>query len=343
MSDTQNPVISVVLPVYNGGKYLEAAIDSILSQTYENFEVIAINDGSTDDSTSIIQSFADNRIKFFDQKNMGLAATLNRAIRLANGRYIARQDADDLSLPTRFEKQVAFLEANPAYGMVGTWATIWEETRETDRAHRHPPDDLTLKFDLLFDNPFVHSSVMIAKRVIDTVGLYATDESRQPPEDYELWSRIARRFKVANIPEILQIYREVPTSVCRSATFVEKTVNISIENIAALTGRDAHDEHVINISAFSHNAFGRISKRLSFRAMWLILLEAADALSGSSADRHYLRKRAGRVFRLFLLRYLVIRYGRIISRMRMGANRPSLRPSVKSRSRDIASYFSGLM
>ena len=120
-------LISVILPVYNGSEYLTESIDCILNQTYSNFEFIIIDDGSTDDSAAIIANYTDVRIRFYSQQNQGLASTLNRGISLANGNYIARQDQDDVSLPNRFAQQVAFLEANPEYGMVGTWAAIWSK------------------------------------------------------------------------------------------------------------------------------------------------------------------------------------------------------------------------
>ena len=241
------PELSVLLPVYNGASHLREAIESILSQTYADFELIVIDDGSTDDSLSILEEYADSRIRVFSHTNRGLAASLNRAIGLAKGRYVARQDQDDVSLPQRFEKQVRFLKEHPTAGMVGTWARILAGNAETGRVHRHPSDNATLKFALMFDNPFVHSSMMIRKSVFDSVGVYTTDPSRQPPEDYELWSRIARAFDVANIPEVLHIYREVPKSMSRDHAnpFLDRVVNISAENIARVLGREARgrDSH----------------------------------------------------------------------------------------------------
>ena len=209
------PLVSVIFPVYNGAAYLREAIESILAQTYSNFELIIINDGSKDDSAMIIEQFRDPRIRFYSQVNQGLAATLNRAIGLTQGEYVARQDQDDISLPQRFEKQVAFLQTHPDHGMVGTWAEIWEGDKKTPRMHKHPAETAALKFALLFDNQFVHSSMMICRKVFDKVGLYSIDKTRQPPEDYELWSRVVREFEVANIPEPLVVYREMPGSMSR--------------------------------------------------------------------------------------------------------------------------------
>jgi len=155
-----SPIVSVILPVYNGLPYLEEALDSVLTQSFRDFELIVINDGSTDGSAAIIENLHDPRIRFFQQTNKGLATTLNRAISLARGKYIARQDQDDVSLPTRFERQVAFLDANQEAGMVGTGAEIWVGNERTNRFLQHPADNAAIKFGLLFDNHFVHSSAI---------------------------------------------------------------------------------------------------------------------------------------------------------------------------------------
>lgn len=210
------PLVSVILPVYNAERFIRESVDSILSQTYGDFELIIINDGSTDNSLSVLESIRDPRIVLISQQNKGLAATLNYGLTLAKGEFIARQDNDDLSLPSRFEKQLAFLQSNPAVDVVGTWAEIMDETgKATGKFHRHPTDSLQLKFRLLFDNPFVHSSVMFRKSIVTKAGNYDTDRSIF--EDYNLWSRIARISQVANIPEVLLRYREVNSGMSKSA------------------------------------------------------------------------------------------------------------------------------
>ncbi len=237
-------LVSVILPIYNGQKYLKESIDSILTQTYHNLELIIINDGSTDNSEAVIQSFNDPRIRYYKQINHGLAFTLNRAIDVANGRYIARQDQDDLSRPNRLEKQVAFLEAHPTYGVVGTWANILVENKLTNRSHNHPTTNADIKFALLFDNPFVHSSVMMRKNIVNSVGGYSIDPSRQPPEDYELWSRLFNQCDFANIGEYLLKYRETHGSMSRVVPdpFSQKVIQISAENIARVLQRPNNDE-----------------------------------------------------------------------------------------------------
>jgi len=244
------PLVSVILPVYNGATYLDESIKSILNQTFTDFELIIVNDGSKDNSLEILRGFQDSRIQIIDQKNMGLAATLNKSISLAKGKYIARQDQDDISFPQRLEKQVAFLEKNEMVGMIGCHADIIGLNGKKIGLHKHPSEDYQLKFFLLHNNPFVHSSVMFRKTVFDDVGLYTTDPQRQPPEDYELFSRIARVWKLANLPEVLHIYREVRESMSRDMAnpFLPKVLKISAENIAIASG-NTMDNPVVQSSA----------------------------------------------------------------------------------------------
>src|SRR3984957_4448784 len=169
------PDVSVVLSVRNGGSDLPKAIDSILTQTFTNFELIAINNGSTDGTRSYLDNIADPRVRVFHQADAGLAAALNRGISLAQGRYVARQDHDDLADPSRIAKQVAFFDTHPDHALIGTRAAIWIGDRPSGRFHDHSADDQILRFDLLFNNPFVHSSVMMRKAALDHVGGYATD------------------------------------------------------------------------------------------------------------------------------------------------------------------------
>ncbi len=252
----------------------------MVDQMYVDLEIIVINDGSTDNSADIVSDIADPRLRFYSQENQGLAATLNRGITLAKGAYIARQDQDDVSLPDRLLKQVAFLEANPDYGMVGTWASIWEETKPTERFHKHSVDNILLKFDLLFDNAFVHSSMMIRKTVFDEVGVYCTDPNRQPPEDYELWSRVARKFRVANIPEVLHVYREIPRSMSRTGNnpFLQHLLKINVENLAWATEGCYSNQSLQDLVALIHGAYPHFSGKTSLKEMVSIVHKAAHVL-----------------------------------------------------------------
>lgn len=279
------PDVSVVLSVRNGGSDLPKAIGSILAQSFTNFELIAINDGSTDGTAAYLDSTSDSRLRVFHQAGAGLAAALNRGISLARGRYIARQDHDDLADPGRIAKQVAFLDTHPDHALVGTRAAIWIGDRPSGRFHDHSADDQILRFDLLFNNPFVHSSVMIRKSALDHVGVYATDPARQPPEDYELWSRIARHYRVANLAERLTVYREVPSSISRvgAQPFLEKLVTISSENLAHATGAAVPQEVHVNIAALIHGAEARVSRKPDLGEMYAVVAEAGHRIGGGSS------------------------------------------------------------
>ena len=285
------PLLSVILPVYNGGQYLHAAISSILMQTYSDFEVIVINDGSLDDSGLTVHSFNDSRIRYIEQTNQGLAATLNRGIDLAHGVYVARQDQDDISQPDRLAKQVAYMQAHPECGLLGTWAQIMEIEKLSDRFHRHPTDPGELRYHLLFNNPFVHSSVMLRKSVLDQIGGYSTDPERQPPEDYELWSRISRVAEVSNIPESLLIYREIPSSMSRTGVspFQRCLVRLCAENIALAAETQDDDPAVVAIAALTHGSAELLHATPDFRRMRQILEKVIERYT--SAEMQTLLKR----------------------------------------------------
>jgi glycosyltransferase involved in cell wall biosynthesis len=290
-----NPTVSILLPVYNGAAYLRESLESMLQQTHHDFELIIIDDGSRDESAEIIQSVNDDRIRFYKQDNRGLAATLNRAIELSRGEYLARQDQDDVSLPQRLEKQLRYLVSHPHCGLVGTWAEIVSGKQKTGRVHRHAAENYCLKFDLLFDNPFVHSSVMLRKSAVASVGMYSTDPSRQPPEDYELWSRLSRKWEVSNIPEVLHIYREIPTSMSRDGVspFRNRVIDISVENLQWLLGDIGSGSSIHDLAALNHATYSRVSPHASWRAISRLVLGLADKLAVSfNGPRSVLHERA---------------------------------------------------
>jgi glycosyltransferase involved in cell wall biosynthesis len=278
-----SPLVSVVLSVRNGAADLPTAVDTILTQTFSDFELIAINNGSTDETAAVLDGIRDPRVRVIHQGDMGLAAGLNRGIALARGRYIARQDHDDWAKPTRLEEQVAFLEAHPDYAMVGTRAEIWAGGKDTGRRHDHPTDNVALQFELLFNNPFVHSSMMLRKSALDAVGGYSTDRSRQPPEDYELWSRLARRYGVANLPGRLTIYREVQGSMSRvgQSPFQEKVLLISAENLAHAAGEAGPGQAHRDIAALTHRAFYALSSEPDIEQLCGIVQAAGNRIASS--------------------------------------------------------------
>lgn len=203
MSYNNIPDISVILPVYNGEDHLTVCIASVLNQTFKNFEFIIVDDASTDSTPDILKIFAkrDNRIKVFThQINQKQTAAANTAIKIVQGKYIARMDADDIALPNRFQKQFDYLEANTEIGMIGSWVDIISDSGKVIEQWKTSAEPNILIWDLLFGASFAHSSVMMRKDSIVNVGFYQLYQA----EDYDLWSRISRITKVANIPEILQ-------------------------------------------------------------------------------------------------------------------------------------------
>lgn len=205
------PKVTVLMPVYNGEKYLNEAIDSIIAQTYVNYEFLIINDGSKDRSIEIIQSYNDPRIRLINnEQNLGLVATLNKGLDLARGEYIARMDQDDISFPYRLERQVAFMDCNPEIGICGTWV---ETFGGKNRGFlRHPAHSDSIKANLFFDSFLAHPTVVMRAKMLKLYKL-KYDLSHLCAEDYGLWVRCSFLFALANIPEVLLKYRISPTSI----------------------------------------------------------------------------------------------------------------------------------
>lgn len=210
MNAVDSPKISVIMSVYNDEKYLRKAIESILNQTFADFEFIIVNDGSTDRSLKIIQNYKDIRIRIINNmRNIGLTKSLNKALRIAEGGYIARQDADDISLPNRLEAQLRYFQEHPEIALLGTGAYIIDETGTI--SGREIPLANPSKNDFTKDNQIVHGSAMFRKAIIDVLGPY--NELYKYSQDYELWLRIATCHNVANLTFPLYKKRKYSESV----------------------------------------------------------------------------------------------------------------------------------
>lgn len=205
------PKVSVIMGVYNlpNKEILNKSIGSILSQTYSDFEFIICDDGSTDNTFDIVKEICQNDkrvILLKNKKNMGLAYTLNKCLKLANGEFIARMDADDESYLNRLEKQVLFLEKNLEYGVVSSNADIFDGDTIIDE---YKCNEVIKKQDFLFNNPIIHGSVMIRKTAYDFVNGYRDISMTYRVEDYDLFMRmIANDIKIYTIQEKLFKYRE---------------------------------------------------------------------------------------------------------------------------------------
>ena len=227
------PKISVIMPVYNGERYLRESIESVIGQTFKDFEFIIINDGSKDNSLKIIEEYRlkDNRIKIIEQENSGVIQALNNGIKIAKGEYIARMDADDVSLPERLEKQIFFLEKEKAV-LCGSWAiTINEEGKEIDKMNYPKSTWLKNKLYLLRGNPFIHPTVMFKKEEIVKIGLY---KNHRHIEDYELWTRVVSKYKSINIPEYLLKYRIHNDQITKKTNCEMRIRGIQIRLLALL-------------------------------------------------------------------------------------------------------------
>jgi glycosyltransferase involved in cell wall biosynthesis len=204
--------ITVLMPVYNGEKYIAEAVQSVLDQSFADFELLIVNDGSTDNTEKVIRSFTDKRIVLLNRPNGGVSAALNTGLSAAKGKYIARFDADDVCYPQRLEKQHLFLESNPGYVMVGSDADYMSEEGEylfTYRNIGHSNGEIQERINIYC--PFVHSTVMYLKDVILDCGAY--EINAHTFEDYFLWTRVIKKGKVCNFKEPLIKVRFNPASV----------------------------------------------------------------------------------------------------------------------------------
>jgi glycosyltransferase involved in cell wall biosynthesis len=218
----KNPNITVLMPVYNGEEYLREAIESILNQTYSNFEFIIINDGSNDSSEEIILSYHDERIRYIkNEQNLKLIASLNKGIDLANGKYIARMDADDISMPNRLESQFNFMESNPEIGLLGS--NILEFTNDVNKSTKINFNEShdEIKFKLFFDTHFPHPAAFIRKSILDDNNLRFDPECLHA-EDYDLWNRIAQHTKL----HILQDYLVAKRSHVDQISYIHRRFQI---------------------------------------------------------------------------------------------------------------------
>lgn len=196
--------ITVLMSVYNGVPYVRDAIRSILEQTCQDFEFIIINDGSTDKSLQVIREFDDPRIRIVDQENIGLAASLNKGMKLATGQLIARMDADDISLPHRLQAQAEYMQSHPDVGVCGGWVKTIGNNRES--TWRYPEHDDEIKAALLFESPLPHPSVMMRKAMFVDNGL-AYSSMFRTVQDYDLWERASHHMAFANVQDVLLRYR----------------------------------------------------------------------------------------------------------------------------------------
>lgn len=279
------------MPVYNAGQYLAQAIDSILNQTFRDWELILINDGSTDNSEEIIlryEQYEDSRIYYYkNPENKGLIYTRNLLIEKADGKYIAFLDSDDFSMPGRLKAQTAFLDNNPGYALCGTWATMVDGENKFLRKINMPQDDESIRCSLLFISTFVQSGIMIRREVLEQ---NPYDSNFPLAEDYELWCRLSRLYKLKNIPEHLTRYRWHGDNISQSR---KKHLDDLVKNIyrreLSLIGIDATEEELTLHSSIRDKSIAPLPVETLLRELktWLRKLAAA-ALDSKRYDKNTL-------------------------------------------------------
>lgn len=217
MDDQPTPQVTVLMAVFNGARHLRQAIDSVLSQTYRDFELLIVDDASTDDTREIVRSYADPRLRLVCAPvNQGLPGALNRGLHLARGTYVARLDHDDVALPGRLARQVVLLDRCPEVVVVGSWVHTIDEAGRPRGAQRYPlcPTLPRLLFQHALLRPcLAHPATMVRTAALRAVGGY--DERYAIAQDYDLWLRLARLGRLRNLPEVLTLYREHRRSLSR--------------------------------------------------------------------------------------------------------------------------------
>ena len=246
------PLVSIIMPAFNASSFIQEAISDVLNQSYSNFELIIIDDGSTDNTSLLTANFNDPRLIFKNNAvKKGIVQCLNSAIKLSKGKYIARMDADDRMDMKRLERQIAFLETNPEYGMVGSWYNIIDKFGKIQNRIEGVLEDSQIKLGMLFSNQFAHPSVMLRAEVLKA-NFY--DSEYLHCEDYELWTRIQLTSKVANLPDYLISYRihESNTSILNN--------HVMRQNVSRLLSRELDrlgiDHSIEELALHSAISFG---------------------------------------------------------------------------------------
>jgi cellulose synthase/poly-beta-1,6-N-acetylglucosamine synthase-like glycosyltransferase len=230
------PRVSVVMAVRNGMPFLVPAVDSVRRQTLTDWELILVDDGSSDGGPEAISRLGDERIRLVRQEPRGLGAALNAGIACARSPYVARLDADDLAYPRRLEMQVRYLDWRSDCGVVGGWYEVINEDGVAKGMMRHPTDDASLRWRLLKGNPLAHSTVVVRREVLEALGGY--DEALTYAEDFDLWTRLAREWRLGQIAVCVGAWRDQPGSMTatRIAARRQAVASIAARSLSCAAG-----------------------------------------------------------------------------------------------------------
>jgi glycosyltransferase involved in cell wall biosynthesis len=306
--NSSHPLISVVMPVYNAGRHLEQAMQSVLEQTLGDFEVIAVDDGSTDETPHILAAMTsrDARVKPHHlERNSGIVKALNEGVRLASGKYIARMDADDFIPANRFEKQIAFLNANPRITVVsGAFEVVDAEGRSLNIVkNKNFKSPEVVRWELFFGTSLCHAAVMFLADVVRQVGGYRSEY--QYVEDYDLFIRLSKITQMASLSDILFFYREdmegsisitkreeqqrLDASLRRQLIFEHLQRNPSLETCVLLQRPDLADPTKLSDVLTACETILALYRCHLQRNPWM-----------SALDRKYIRKSAAHLIRTLL-------------------------------------------
>ncbi len=278
----RTPAISVIMPVYNGKAFLSDAIRSVLDQSFGDFELLVVDDASTDGSAKAIAGFRDERLKLIRlKKNRGLAGARNRALAEARGKYIAFLDCDDTSEPGRFQRQWQHLERRPDIGLIATWTDLFGTDSGPGCRSSESPEQIDAR--LLFEDPIATSSVMLRRSLLD--GEEGPFDTRFPPaEDYQLWTRLARKTRLAVLPVVLVRYRCHAQQTSGQQKGRIKSVRRAIysEQLAQLGLKAGHKEMIWH-DAFTQGSAGTNHDFFIGALGWMLRV--------ANANRHSLRYR----------------------------------------------------
>jgi len=292
------PLVSVNMVVFNGERFIGEAIQSILDQTYTHFELIIMDDGSTDNTNIIVNSFSDPRIQFItSEKNNGIVHARNTALDISKGDYIAILDADDISLPDRLEVEVSFLESNPEFGLVGGRAELIDENGEgLNKLQSLSLTSEATQVHLLFKNCFTHSTVMYRRKELTK---YNFNANVPGSEDYDVIVKIGSQTKIKNLPDIVSKYRVHDNNISKKSKVIEKNNSQIISDQLHLLGLNPSKKelkiHFQLTKKTEHDNF----QRLSDTATWLDSLFISNQTKEIYPEPEFYNRVAGYWFNIF--------------------------------------------
>ena len=295
-------LISVLLPVYNAERFIPETLDSLIRQTNKNFEVIAINDGSTDGSLKILQEYAkrDARIRVIDQKNQGLVKTLNTAAQLSSGEFLARIDADDVALDRRFEFQLKAMKEDPSHVLIAGGFDVMNEDGEILYHDAVPTNYEDVINDMYTRNPIAHGSVLIRRSAFEMAGGYSEDCG--PTEDYELWTRLSKIGTIIALPQTIFRWRVNPTGITSTKSdIMEKHMKINFIKFqdlhpfklvtrAALKEKSAYYVSIDPLQDLANASFVLLKQGKASDAIRQLLIVASTGRTGLRLVRYRVMK-----------------------------------------------------